>query len=58
MLKLFQALEELGIMSKIKRFSGTSVGSIVAFMAALGYSSQEIQEVVQKDFKTFFGKKI
>jgi predicted acylesterase/phospholipase RssA len=55
-MKLSQALEELGLMKKIKRFAGTSVGSMTACMAALGYSSQEIRTVVEKDFRTFFGR--
>lgn len=52
----FQALEELGILKKIKRIAGTSVGSMTACMLALGYNSQEIRKVMKKDFSTFFGK--
>ncbi|XP_048777041.2 uncharacterized protein LOC125681142 isoform X2 [Ostrea edulis] len=48
------ALEELGLMAKIKRFAGTSVGSITAFLVALGYSSEEIGEVMETDFRTLF----
>ncbi|XP_048777040.2 uncharacterized protein LOC125681141 [Ostrea edulis] len=52
------ALEELGLMAKIKRFAGTSVGSMTACMAALGYSSQEIRKVMEKDFRTFFDARL
>ncbi|XP_048773630.2 uncharacterized protein LOC125678888 [Ostrea edulis] len=48
------ALEELGILKKIKRIAGTSVGSMTACMLALGYNSQEIRKVMKKDFSTFF----
>ncbi|XP_062594046.1 uncharacterized protein LOC134255531 [Saccostrea cucullata] len=50
-----KALEEVGILKKIKRFAGTSVGSITATMAALGYSSTEIREVMSTDFSKYYG---
>ncbi|XP_061169582.1 uncharacterized protein LOC133178947 [Saccostrea echinata] len=49
-----RALEEVGIMKKIKRFAGTSVGSITATMAALGYKSTEIREVMSTDFSKYY----
>ncbi|XP_048777035.1 uncharacterized protein LOC125681139 isoform X2 [Ostrea edulis] len=52
------ALEELGLMAKIKRFAGTSVGSMTACMAALGYSSQEIRKVMETDFRTYFDARL
>ncbi|XP_062574920.1 uncharacterized protein LOC134236796 [Saccostrea cucullata] len=50
-----KALEEVGIMKKIIRFAGTSVGSITATMAALGYDSTEIREVMSTDFSQYYG---
>ncbi|XP_061169580.1 uncharacterized protein LOC133178945 [Saccostrea echinata] len=49
-----RALEEVGIMTRIKRFAGTSVGSITATMAALGYKSTEIREVMSTDFSKYY----
>ncbi|XP_061170094.1 uncharacterized protein LOC133179329 [Saccostrea echinata] len=53
-----QALEELGLMRKIKRFAGTSIGSITACLAALGYNSQKIREVLEKDFRSFYDARL
>ncbi|XP_061169581.1 uncharacterized protein LOC133178946 [Saccostrea echinata] len=52
-----RALEDVGIMTKIKRFAGTSVGSITATMAALGYKSTEIKEVMSTDFSKYYDAK-
>ncbi|XP_062569916.1 uncharacterized protein LOC134231985 [Saccostrea cucullata] len=53
-----QALEELGLIKQIKRFAGTSVGSMTACMVALGYNSTKIKEVLEKDFRTFYDARL
>ncbi|XP_071798397.1 uncharacterized protein [Asterias amurensis] len=45
-----RVLEELGWLRNIKRFAGSSAGSIVATFLAIGYNSQEIQKLFQRDF--------
>ncbi|XP_071802337.1 uncharacterized protein [Asterias amurensis] len=47
---VIRVLEELGIMKNIKRFAGSSAGSIVATYSALGYDSYEIQELLGPNF--------
>ncbi len=42
----FQALEEIGIWRNMRRFAGTSCGSVAAMLAALGYDSFEIEEIL------------
>nr|XP_022321595.1 uncharacterized protein LOC111123501 isoform X3 [Crassostrea virginica] len=49
-----QVLEEVGVLKKIKRFAGTSVGSITALMVALGYTSQDTREVARMDLTKYF----
>ena len=49
-----EALEEQKILQKVKRSAGTSAGSVVALMVALGYTSAEIKKVVNDtNFKDF-----
>ncbi|MDC8005266.1 patatin-like phospholipase family protein [Aureisphaera galaxeae] len=43
-----EALEEQGILQKVQRSAGTSAGSVVALMVALGYNSAEIKKVVNE----------
>jgi predicted acylesterase/phospholipase RssA len=38
----FQALEDIGILKKVKRIAGTSVGSLTALVLALGGTSVDI----------------
>ena len=51
------ALEELenrNILAKIKRVGGTSAGAIVATLVGLGYSNEEVREILWNlDFKKF-----
>ena len=48
-----QALSENGNFNNIKRVSGVSSGSIVAFLYALGYSSEQMKEILfEIDFGT------
>src|SRR5690606_19042798 len=50
-------LHELGILSHIKRVAGTSAGAINATLMALGYSPQEISEIIAwTDFRSFEDK--
>ena len=51
-----QVFEEVGVLKKIKRFAGTSVGSITALMVALGYTSQDTREVARMDLTKYFGQ--
>ena len=51
-----QVLEEVGVLKNIKRFAGTSVGSITALMVALGYTSQDAREMARMDLTKYFGQ--
>ncbi|MDG1285975.1 MAG: patatin-like phospholipase family protein [Rickettsiales bacterium] len=49
-----RALHEQGLLGKVKRFSGTSSGSIVALGAALGYRGAELESIaLNQDFRSF-----
>lgn len=51
---VIKILDEMGILPKIKRFAGSSAGSIIATFAALGFPSHEIMNVVGRmDFSKF-----
>ena len=53
-----EALHEHGIFENVKAVAGTSAGSIVSGLVALGYSPAEIKDVVGKtDFSTFMDHK-
>ncbi|RUS81387.1 hypothetical protein EGW08_010825 [Elysia chlorotica] len=49
-----KCLEELGIRQQIRRFAGTSVGSIAAAMVAMGYHYDELEEFWSGDVESFF----
>ena len=44
-----KALEELGI--NIKYLSGTSTGSAIAALYAMGYTPQEIEQICKEKYK-------
>ena len=49
-----KALEEVNIVENIENYAGTSSGSIVASMCALGYTSGEmVDEIINTDFGDF-----
>ncbi|GAB5400902.1 MAG: hypothetical protein Aureis2KO_24870 [Aureisphaera sp.] len=49
-----EVLEEQNILQNVQRSAGTSAGSVVALMVALGYTSAEIKKVVNDtNFKDF-----
>ncbi|XP_038060558.1 uncharacterized protein LOC119731462 [Patiria miniata] len=48
----FRVLEEVGIAKNLRRFSGTSIGAMMAMFAALGLDSFEMEEQTSFDFKT------
>jgi NTE family protein len=49
-----EELEKAGVLGGIKRVAGTSAGSIVALLLALGYGSNDISRIVaQLDFTNF-----
>jgi NTE family protein len=49
-----EVLDSAGFMDNIKRVSGTSAGAITASMLAVGYSPQEIREIIYyTDFQEF-----
>ena len=52
--KQFQALEDCGILSKMKRIGGSSVGAICAGLIAVGCTPQEIADVFSPDVKWLF----
>ena len=41
----------MGILKDIKRFAGASVGAMVATLAAIGYTSSELQEFLGQDLQ-------
>ena len=43
-----QVFDELGLLKQIKRFAGTSGGSITATLAAIGYPPCELEEILIK----------
>lgn len=49
-----QCLEEHGIIGQLKRFAGTSAGAFAAAMAALGFTSEEMAEVLKEDLRKIF----
>jgi patatin-like phospholipase/acyl hydrolase len=48
-----QVLGELGLMQNIKRFAGTSVGSMIAAMAAVGCTPEEMMEAFGIDIGNY-----
>jgi predicted acylesterase/phospholipase RssA len=40
-----QVLEDFGVLSKIKRFAGTSVGSIAAGILAVGGTTSDVERI-------------
>lgn len=51
-------LELLGILSKIKRYAGSSAGAIIAMLLAIGYNVEEITKITHDtDFKKFIDDK-
>ncbi len=49
-----QVLEEKGILKNIERVAGSSVGAITASILSIGYTAQEISELLKKtDFADF-----
>lgn len=49
-----KALYEEGMLNKVKKFAGTSSGSIVATGAALGYRGEELEKIaLNQDFRNF-----
>ncbi|PIK42998.1 hypothetical protein BSL78_20142 [Apostichopus japonicus] len=47
-------LENIGVWQNVKRFSGTSAGSMWAALAALGYNSYEVEDFLRQDLKSQF----
>ena len=45
-------LDELGLLSGVKRFAGTSVGSIIAATLAVGGTPQDLRKIIfEQDLK-------
>ena len=44
-----QVLEELGVLSSIKRLAGTSVGSIIAAFLGVGCTPQELKKIIYEN---------
>eukprot|EP00105_Crassostrea_gigas_P043531 XP_019927679.1 PREDICTED: uncharacterized protein LOC105340042 isoform X6 [Crassostrea gigas] len=49
-----RALEELGMISQIKRFAGASAGAMTASLMAVGYDSKDIQGFLSQDMSKMF----
>lgn len=48
-------LEHQGILTNIRRFAGTSVGSLFAAMLAVGFTAEEIEDVMYRlDFSQYY----
>eukprot|EP00112_Aurelia_sp_Birch-Aquarium-sp1_P010373 Seg2218.5 transcript_id=Seg2218.5/GoldUCD/mRNA.D3Y31 product="putative protein R571" protein_id=Seg2218.5/GoldUCD/D3Y31 len=46
-----EVLEEAGIMKKIKRVAGSSVGAITASLVAVGYTAQDLKDFMDQDLR-------
>lgn len=56
---ILKALEELGLVSQIKRFAGASAGAMTASLLAVGYDSKDLQGFLSQDLSLMLlGKKI
>lgn len=51
---VLEVLEKQGAMANIKRVSGTSAGAIIGMTAAIGFSAQEVKEVIRNKQFTHF----
>ncbi|XP_064613811.1 uncharacterized protein LOC135477584 isoform X2 [Liolophura sinensis] len=47
-------MEEIGMLSQIKRFAGTSAGAMTAALLAVGYTPDDIREFVGMDMRRIF----
>ncbi|XP_021371602.1 uncharacterized protein LOC110462095 [Mizuhopecten yessoensis] len=47
-----KVLEELGILSKVKRFAGTSFGAIIATTLAVGYTVDEMETILRENISS------
>lgn len=54
-MSLEQLLDEIGLRKKIKRCAGTSIGSISALVAVLGFNDEELDEISRKNLGSFLG---
>ena len=43
---MYQVFKELGLLDQIKRFAGTSGGSLTAAFAALGYTPKQMEDIL------------
>nr|XP_034302817.1 uncharacterized protein LOC117681620 [Crassostrea gigas] len=46
-------LDEIGLLKKIKRCAGTSIGSVTALVAVLGFNAEEIEEISSVNLGAF-----
>jgi len=51
---LVKCLENVGILPKLKRFSGASAGAMAAAFIALGYSADEMEVLLSEDLQPLF----
>nr|XP_034310168.1 uncharacterized protein LOC105319593 [Crassostrea gigas] len=47
-----KALEELGLVSQIRRFAGVSAGAMTASLLAVGYDLEEFQDIMGQDLSS------
>merc|ERR1719239_170354 len=51
---LVKCLENVGILPKLKRFSGASAGAMAAAFIALGYSADEMEDLLSENLQPLF----
>ena len=51
---LLKALEDAGVLAKVRRIAGTSAGAICAGLLSVGCTPQEIADVFKGDVKRLF----
>ena len=55
---LFQILSDHNILPNIRRYAGTSIGSIFALLLCLGYGVGQIKTIIEESMCTLQGKYI
>lgn len=51
-----QALSDANILKNIDRFGGSSTGAYIGLLLALGCSTEEIEKILLRNPRTFYGK--
>lgn len=48
----FQILEEVGILSRIRRLAGSNFGALTAALVAVGFNSYQLETFIGLEIKT------